>query len=907
MLNPSNDNECFHSEPWPADPASTEQTNENVSEIVADIDLEIEGEKEQLLGCSNSEGSKRNSSSSADQSTESNVSASGRSLFNKLQNKSPLSHKEDKLKFSKSTTESAAEHEKHVSFKAEDKYAPIEDDEPEPFVFVAKKASKFGRGSSSTDFFGYLLDEDDTDSNNVLKSSPDSHKFSLSSSPNKDVQAVHEKDETKISYSPVKSEPGSRSFLKDKFASSLRSKPSSTPVKGSEKSPLLGKHSSPSSPVSSVNASLHRHSSKEDSQLEHLLSPTRSYNSSEDDSQFHNISEDTDQHPSPSVLSDEGEGVCSKYSQLSEHGSSTSSPVTSGENGDRRNKSDEDIVKKQNGLDGNKADASAGFLDNPLQLGIAFSEFVDVENFKRHLGTHAPKTEDKFGGRSEDHLLVLLRSGSHRNLKSYLRNSQWPAESDARRRLWENLCSHLFEKDKGNLYKEIAEEVCEEGVGDDMVLPTFLDQSHLQTYFLNIQGVRSVKIIMNVISRLSPDIIYCPMLYPMSSLFLHYMSPEACFTCMQVLLSANSKKQSLFFLTQTKVKTEASKYVLLDLAKKYTKHAYVLIERSSPKSPVAVLDNWMWWIFRDLPFQYLVCIIDSYLLEGYKVFYRVALAIIFLFTKDSNRRGSRNSPVLNLGAAIARFCTNMPYDSKKLIKVGFGIRGLTRKEITKLHTKHETNIKNLPVKDTMSRIVTSQSMAQLGLARPFKGQMTAQQSSSAVLTAEMLQTIWTWIPFRLTLMRPKLLFSSDEDGTALRTLYQKTEHAPQTVLAIKTTNNEVFGAYCSASWHTRHEKNKPHLSFFGTGETFVFTFQPCPIKFPWTGTLGDNAPAHPVDHFMAGDDTMLVVGSGNGEAIYLDTMMNRCSTTHCETFDNDPLCTEQDFSCQIVQVFGFDD
>lgn len=80
---------------------------------------------------------------------------------------------------------------------------------------------------------------------------------------------------------------------------------------------------------------------------------------------------------------------------------------------------------------------------------------------------------------------------------------------------------------------------------------------------------------------------------------------------------------------------------------------------------------------------------------------------------------------------------------------------------------------------------------------------------------------------------------------------------------------QVFGAYCSASWHTRHEKNKPHTSFFGTGETFVFTFQPCPIKFPWTGTLGDNAPAHPVDHFMAGDDTMLVVGSGQVVSLLL--------------------------------------
>lgn len=41
-------------------------------------------------------------------------------------------------------------------------------------------------------------------------------------------------------------------------------------------------------------------------------------------------------------------------------------------------------------------------------------------------------------------------------------------------------------------------------------------------------------------------------------------------------------------------------------------------------------------------------------------------------------------------------------------------------------------------------------------------------------------------------MKLKLLFSSDEDGTAIRTLYTRAECAEQTILAIKTTNNEVI-------------------------------------------------------------------------------------------------------------------
>lgn len=57
-----------------------------------------------------------------------------------------------------------------------------------------------------------------------------------------------------------------------------------------------------------------------------------------------------------------------------------------------------------------------------------------------------------------------------------------------------------------------------------------------------------------------------------------------------------------------------------------------------------------------------------------------------------------------------------------------------------------------------------------------------------------LQIIWEWIPIRLSLMKPTLLFSSEEHGTAIRTLYTRTEHASQTILVIKTTANEVSSA-----------------------------------------------------------------------------------------------------------------
>ncbi|CAL1545542.1 unnamed protein product, partial [Lymnaea stagnalis] len=331
MQDPSN-NDPFAGDPWPQHEIPEPIMEENGVRSGASDNSHGESEKEQLLGGTNGAGPDAKGDHINESSFEVNAPSNrGKPpLFNILNTRLQSHQKDDKAKGS--NNEHATESERHVSFKTDDNYEKL-DSEPIEFVFLPKKAAKFGRGSSSTDFFEHLLQEKDDPFDDETDSPELPH--AVGSIQTKDtIENLQEKQEHKISYGILKSEQGNRSFLKDRLTASLRGKQSSAPVKGSEKSPLLGKHSSPESPVSLINSSHPRHSLK-DEETPNLSSPTRSYNSSEDDSQFHNISEDTDQHPSPSILSEEGEGVCSKYSQLSDHGSSTSSPLTSGENGEK--------------------------------------------------------------------------------------------------------------------------------------------------------------------------------------------------------------------------------------------------------------------------------------------------------------------------------------------------------------------------------------------------------------------------------------------------------------------------------------------------------------------------------------------------------------------------------------------
>lgn len=43
--------------------------------------------------------------------------------------------------------------------------------------------------------------------------------------------------------------------------------------------------------------------------------------------------------------------------------------------------------------------------------------------------------------------------------------------------------------------------------------------------------------------------------------------------------------------------------------------------------------NWTWWVLAGLPFPHLVRVMDCFLHEGIKVFYRIALAILILYQK----------------------------------------------------------------------------------------------------------------------------------------------------------------------------------------------------------------------------------------------------------------------------------
>lgn len=95
-------------------------------------------------------------------------------------------------------------------------------------------------------------------------------------------------------------------------------------------------------------------------------------------------------------------------------------------------------------------------------------------------------------------------------------------------------------------------------------MPSFVDPAYCNRYHLNAEGRKNVEKILHVIRHVKPDITYCPVLYPLTSLLLHYMSDGMAFACIMKLL--NDKQN---YMSQTKADHTSSAYLIMKLTKKY--------------------------------------------------------------------------------------------------------------------------------------------------------------------------------------------------------------------------------------------------------------------------------------------------------------------------------------------------
>ncbi|KAF6284989.1 TBC/LysM-associated domain containing 2 [Rhinolophus ferrumequinum] len=146
------------------------------------------------------------------------------------------------------------------------------------------------------------------------------------------------------------------------------------------------------------------------------------------------------------------------------------------------------------------------------------------------------------------------------------------------------------------------------------------------------------------------------------------------------------------------------------------------------------------------------------------------------------------------------------------------------------------------------------------------------------------------LPPRVTGHSWSLAFCTSRDGFSLRSLYRRMEgHSGPVLLVLRDQDGQMFGAFSSSA--LRLSKG-----FYGTGETFLFSFSPQLKVFKWTG---NNS------FFVKGDLDSLMMGSGSGQfGLWLDGDLYRGGSHPCATFNNEVLARQEQFCIMELEAWA---
>ena len=315
----------------------------------------------------------------------------------------------------------------------------------------------------------------------------------------------------------------------------------------------------------------------------------------------------------------------------------------------------------------------------------------------------------------EDFDLLFQETIDPAKLKEILRTSTRDPNLAVRKFLWKRILlgdisqvQLTIEKYNQNISKLFGKKLTLEAE-----LPDFIERKHLVYFYLNDEGKSAVSRLLNVLATAHPDITFAPLLIPLASLFLHYMTEAECYACLLSVVESNNK------ITQTDIHWITTNHVFRRFAQKYAHAAYEYVlealykNNNDPEACFESIDNWMWWIFEYLPFNYILNIVDSFLLEGQKVLYRYGISILDSYYKQL----PQNRPQSLEPSFMKDFCKKIQIPFDRLLRIAFGYRNMSRKDIESIFQVEEKAIKKYRSKNNESYVNSKDKLIRSNLMK----------------------------------------------------------------------------------------------------------------------------------------------------------------------------------------------
>lgn len=397
----------------------------------------------------------------------------------------------------------------------------------------------------------------------------------------------------------------------------------------------------------------------------------------------------------------------------------------------------------------------------------------------------------------------------------------------------------------------------------------------------------NTKSIYKILLEISDDnatVNYAPLLFPLISFLLCYLSHTETRNCIERLMN-NSE-----MVPASKNDWNIFCNLLFHLGKNFATKAFKHIDKSGGTIDNKQLLYWPYFVW-NLPTDHLGRIIPCYFVEGLKVFLRSGLLIWKeCFTRHRNEITSTNFKELLMRTAQT---IDKTYSPQQFLKRMFAIRNFGRKSIDKFRNRLP---KPLPNGEWISPTASRGYIA-------FK--RTHSNPSQIVSTDELIEIIRNLDPILSQINKPIPLFCTASHGYSLNTLYSRAENSRESLLILETAKSEVIGAFCTDSW-TLKNRTEPKR-YYGKGGCFVFKIRPKPNEFYFWNESNNRDKSKSEMFQRATGDSLEIGGGGQGPAISIDKDINKGSSTMSSTFNNPCLTpySNRDFLIRSLELLAF--
>lgn len=444
-------------------------------------------------------------------------------------------------------------------------------------------------------------------------------------------------------------------------------------------------------------------------------------------------------------------------------------------------------------------------------------------------------------------------------------------------------------------------------------------------FFLTNMGREVGKRLLALIGLQHPHIFWAPAVPLFVFTCLHFMDEAATYAILRRMVDQKPSRTGRRFLPLCK-RDLAQELVMLDVlvgrfVPQWRHHLTHVVEEPTE----TLFYHWFEMLFVDaMPFPVWIRLMDHFVLDGFVVFHRFALAalivlqgelLLFDTLQGTHERLTRYFEQLTLSSSESLFTiTQTLHINGAVIEVahenatGYLSSLATRQTqgvfdqavaappqpstTPTLSVLHERSV--TPVEEKRQ---TEPFELELSLREPVEFLRPYLHPPSAIVGTSHLEQIWSWLPPRYANTKPETLFSTETDGYSLTTLINRCSSYRRTILLIKTSLGRVFGAFFPTAW----QRVATARIFYGSADSFVFSFAlGSPRVYRWA--LGNQ------DFFLATSDQHLCVG---GDAIWLDGDLLRGFTRQSATFQSPPLdgadCEKSTFRCILLEVLHLHD